>query len=231
MSSITTIAATLQDAAAGGATRSFGDSCAAIWSRAIEIWVAGGPGMILIAINALLMFAIGMRMFVRMRAKGFRRVPEKVWRLWIEHPKYREGPIGALLDVVTESTTLDGMAAVCRGVRTAEIGPFTRDLRVMKVCVATAPLFGLFGTVTGMLETFGALATGSGGDKTFAAVAKGISEALITTETGLVVALPGLFFQYQLARQKDRYSTFLAHLETVCTQGLYRRLRRTTDAA
>jgi biopolymer transport protein ExbB len=95
----------------------------------------------------------------------------------------------------------------------------------MKVCVSAAPLLGLLGTVTGMLATFGALASGSGGDKTMGLVASGISEALVTTETGLIIALPGLFFQYQLSRQLDRYKAFLAHLQTVCTQNVYRRLR------
>ena len=75
----------------------------------------------------------------------------------------------------------------------------------MKVTVSTAPLLGLLGTVTGMLATFDALAAGSGGDKTMDLVAGGISEALITTETGLVIALPGLFFQFILARKRERY--------------------------
>jgi biopolymer transport protein ExbB len=74
-----------------------------------------------------------------------------------------------------------------------------------------------------MLATFNALAEGSGGDQTMAMIAKGISEALITTEAGLVVALPGLFFQYFLARKFERYRAFLAHLETVCTQALHKR--------
>jgi len=96
----------------------------------------------------------------------------------------------------------------------------------MKICVSTAPLLGLLGTVTGMLATFGALASGSGGEKTMGMIAGGISEALITTETGLVIALPGLFFQYQLSREYERYKAFLAHLETVCTQKLYKKLRK-----
>jgi biopolymer transport protein ExbB len=108
--------------------------------------------------------------------------------------------------------------------RTTEIAPFDRDLRVMKICVTAAPLLGLLGTVTGMLATFGALATGSGGEKTMGLVAEGISEALITTETGLIVALPGLFFQYLLSRRLERYKVFLAHLETICTQKLYKKL-------
>jgi biopolymer transport protein ExbB len=96
----------------------------------------------------------------------------------------------------------------------------------MRICVSAAPLLGLLGTVTGMLGTFGALATGSGGEKTMGLVAEGISEALITTETGLVIALPGLFFQYHLTRKHERYKAFLAHLETVCAQAVHLRLSR-----
>ena len=97
-----------------------------------------------------------------------------------------------------------------------------RDLRVMKICVSAAPLVGLLGTVTGMLSTFSALASGSGGEKTLGLVAGGISEALITTETGLVIALPGVFFHFHLVRRSERYRAFLAHLESVCAQRLHR---------
>ena len=84
--------------------------------------------------------------------------------------------------------------------------------------VSTAPLLGLLGTVTGMLATFYALAEGSGGQQTMDMIAAGISEALITTETGLIIALPGLFFQFRLSREKDMYATYLARLETACMQ-------------
>jgi biopolymer transport protein ExbB len=197
-----------------------------LWAQAWRIWVDGGWAMIPIAIDAAVLFGLGVSVWLRLRAKGNRAVPEKIWRLWIEHPAHREGPIGDLLHVVTDAKTLEQSAALFAGVRAAEIAPFERDLKLMKVCIAIGPLLGLLGTVTGMLATFTALSTGSGGDQTMAAIARGISEALITTETGLVVALPGLFFHYQLAREKERYAAFLAHLETVCTQMLYRRLRR-----
>jgi hypothetical protein len=56
------------------------------------------------------------------------------------------------------------------------------------VLAAVAPLLGLLGTVTGMIATFDVLAVfGTGNAK---AMAGGISEALITTQTGLLVALP-----------------------------------------
>jgi len=174
--------------------------------------------MIALAVNAMVLFTLGMHVLLKLRAKGYRSVSEKIWRHWIDHPSERRGPIGKLLDFVTGARSLKQAAVFFEELKTTEVVPFERDLRVMKVCVSAAPLLGLLGTVTGMLATFGALATGSGGEKTMSMVAEGISEALVTTETGLIIALPGLFFQYQLTRQLERYKAFLAHLEAVCTQ-------------
>ncbi|MDY7107554.1 MAG: MotA/TolQ/ExbB proton channel family protein [Planctomycetota bacterium] len=197
-----------------------------LWEQAVSIWLSGGWAMIAIAITALVMFSIGMHVHLRLRAKGFLSVSEKTWRRWIDHPKERKGPIGELLNFVTGGASLRETTVFFEELRSTEITPFERDLRVMRICVSAAPLLGLLGTVTGMLDTFGALATGAGGDKTMGLVAEGISEALVTTETGLVIAIPGLFFQYQLARKHERYKAFLAHLQTVCTQKVYRRSGR-----
>jgi biopolymer transport protein ExbB len=195
------------------------------WNQALDIWMSGGWAMPAIAVIALLMFALGAHVHLRLREKGFLSVRERTWRRWLDHPDQRRGPIGELLDFVTGARSLKDVGVFFDELRITEVAPFERDLRVMKICVGAAPLLGLLGTVTGMLATFSALASGSGGEKTMGLVAKGISEALITTETGLVIALPGLFFQYQLGRKYERYKAFLAHLETVCSQTLYRRLR------
>ena len=195
-----------------------------VWSQAVAIWVQGGWAMPFIAALAMIMFAMGMHIYLQLSAKGFSRIAEPRWRRWIDHPQERRGPIGELLDFVTGARTLEEAATLFEELRATEVAPYRRDLRVMKICVSAAPLRGLLGTVTGMLATFGALSTGTGGEQTMEKVAAGISEALITTETGLVIALPGLFFQYQMTRKFERYRTFLAHLETVCTQRLYRRL-------
>ncbi|NQV33281.1 MAG: MotA/TolQ/ExbB proton channel family protein [Phycisphaeraceae bacterium] len=197
-----------------------------LWHQAVGIWQSGGWAMIALCINALVLFALGMHVSLRLSENGFRSVPEKTWRHWITHAEGRKGPVGQLLDFVTGAGSLTENVVFFDELRTTEIVPFERDLRVMKICVSSAPLLGLLGTVTGMLATFGALATGSGGDKTMGLIAEGISEALITTETGLIIALPGLFFQYQLTRQLERYKAFLAHLETTCAQKLYKKLQQ-----
>lgn len=212
-------------------TMSSSDQLEQLWANAWQIWRKGGWAMIAIAVNAMIMFGFGMHILIRILGKRYRSVREQTWRLWIEHAKHREGKIGRLLNIVCRADNLEDSAAVFHGLRQTELAPINRDLKIMSVCIAAAPLLGLLGTVTGMLSTFGALAEGSGGDKTMTAVSQGISEALITTETGLVVALPGLFCQYQLGRMRDYYTAFLAHLETVCTQDLYRRIREAKTAA
>lgn len=75
----------------------------------------------------------------------------------------------------------------------------TDRLAVIGVLAAIAPLLGLLGTVTGMIATFDVLATfGTGNTR---AMAGGISEALITTQTGLLVAIPGFYMKGFLERR------------------------------
>ncbi len=196
-------------------------SDANLLQEAMAIWLSGGWAMVAIAIVALVMFGTATHLWLRLRAKGFASVPERRWRTWVSRPQEGEGPIGGMIRFVTASRSRAAMAHFFEQVNATEVASFSRDLKILKVCVAAAPLLGLLGTVTGMLATFGALATGGGGEKTMAAIAGGISEALITTETGLVIALPGLFLQYRLGRGCEQYRAFLAHLETVCSLHLH----------
>jgi biopolymer transport protein ExbB len=77
----------------------------------------------------------------------------------------------------------------CAQCRASETDRFGYGLIVLGALVVAAPLFGLLGTVLGMIDTFNAVATNS--SETADLVAGGISKALITTQVGLVAALPG----------------------------------------
>ena len=87
-----------------------------------------------------------------------------------------------------------------------------RRLPFIGVLAGAAPLAGLLGTVSGMLATFAGLATSSQAqpiDK----ISIGISEALITTQAGLLIALPATFFLVVLRRQTQvTHATLQQHL-------------------
>ena len=51
----------------------------------------------------------------------------------------------------------------------------------------------------------------------------GISEALITTEMGLLIAVPGYFMAYAIKRRKDEYEAFLVRLESLTLQQFKRK--------
>jgi len=75
----------------------------------------------------------------------------------------------------------------------------TIGLTLIATLVALCPMFGLLGTVTGMVEVFDVMAiTGSSNPR---AMAGGVSKATIPTMSGMVAALSGLYFSFQLARK------------------------------
>jgi biopolymer transport protein ExbB len=84
-----------------------------------------------------------------------------------------------------------------------ELQRFSQGLPTLDTCITAAPLLGLLGTVTGMMNTFGAL---SGGDIASAAgqITGGVAEALIATACGLAIAITGLLpYNYLNARLEE----------------------------
>jgi len=74
-------------------------------------------------------------------------------------------------------------------------------LAAIQILAAVAPLLGLLGTVTGMMRTFDVITVfGTGNAR---AMAGGISVALITTQTGLMVSIPGLYMGSFLAKRAN----------------------------
>ena len=194
-----------------------------LWQEALQTWNTGGWAMIAIALTALAMFGLGLRVWLEVAAFGHRGVKLSELPRWLEQAHLREGRVGDLVSDFASCDSLDAVESRLASVQASQVRPLERELKLMKVCVSAAPLLGLLGTVTGMLTTFAALSEGSGGDQTMSAIAGGISEALVTTMTGLVIALPGLFFQYVLGRKFAEYRYFLDRLETMCRQRLLRR--------
>lgn len=87
------------------------------------------------------------------------------------------------------------------------------NLAMIQTMVALAPLFGLLGTVTGMIEVFNIMAVTGGGDAK--SMAGGVSKATIPTMAGMVAALSGVFANTYVTRIAERESVLLEdHLTT-----------------
>ncbi len=72
----------------------------------------------------------------------------------------------------------------------------------IKIIAVVAPLLGLLGTVTGMIQTFQAITLFGAGDPQ--TMAGGISQALVTTVLGLVVAIPTVFLHWMASSRAKR---------------------------
>jgi len=77
----------------------------------------------------------------------------------------------------------------------------------IKIIAVVAPLLGLLGTVTGMIQTFQAITLYGAGDPQ--TMAGGISKALVTTVLGLVVAIPTVFLHWVVSSRAKRVEEIL----------------------
>ena len=128
-----------------------------------------------------------------------------LWTLIYERLRYYRGGFAALTQA-HHARWRQVRPRAARHVRTALICDARlhaeAHLALIRVLVQAAPLIGLLGTVTGMIELFDVIAqTGSGNAR---AMASGIARATLPTLAGLGIALPGLFFAAALARRARR---------------------------
>ncbi len=90
--------------------------------------------------------------------------------------------------------------------------------KMVMTLVAIAPLIGLLGTVVGMIETFDSLASASLFSQS-GGIAGGISQALFTTQLGLVVAVPGVIIGRLLDRRGHTMELELEQIKDIlCTE-------------
>ena len=78
-----------------------------------------------------------------------------------------------------------------------------RNISIIQTCIVLAPLLGLLGTVTGMIEVFQVMAFNGGGDAR--AMAGGVSKATLPTMAGMVAALSGSFAEIYLTSTSKRH--------------------------
>jgi biopolymer transport protein ExbB len=170
----------------------------------------------------VLWYAIGYRWVTLRWGKGGRSLRRLVDR----HTRGQPGKPHGIIDtaVATGLRVMGGRPADPRAALDDALYDLELELGryeiLVQAIVMTAPLAGLLGTVSGMIETFNSLAdmslfSRSGG------IAGGISQALITTQMGLAVAIPGLLMGRFLRRRQERLADELSRLKDIlCSEVL-----------
>lgn len=124
----------------------------------------------------------------------------------LQMAKRRGGSVAAVARAALDGncTTIETYEHVINEAILSQLPRLERGISMLNVVAATAPLLGLLGTVTGMIATFDIITTHGTGDPKL--LSGGISEALITTEVGLIVAVPVLLMATYLTARSERIS-------------------------
>ena len=177
----------------------------------IEVFRAGGPVMWPLLICSLIALAITIERAVNLRSARILR-PSLVERVSglaeggrvdraIETCRDSPGIFSSIVIVGLDAAERgEGEAVAREAIEDAgrhETARLQRYLGTLGTIVGISPLLGLLGTVTGMIEVFNTIASAGAGQA--AQLSSGISQALLTTATGLLIAIPALvaynFFQ------------------------------------
>lgn len=182
-----------------------------------KLWLDGGWTMIPLFIVCVLIYVTAIRLLLHISQRGFQQVCDTDWMGWVRNPEVAEGKVGEIIRYTQDQVkSLGQIQNRFAEVVSSEVPEIDRRLTFVNVFISAAPLLGLLGTVLGMLATFQGIAAGGG--KMVDQIASGISEALITTEMGLLIALPGLVLSYVIRRKRNEQVAFLARLESYTIQ-------------
>lgn len=181
----------------------------------VEVFIQGGPVMIPLLLLSLIGLAVFLERFwylMRTRTNTDELLEEVHLALEQERlleavqitKRYR-GPVAAVLAVAVANFDRPSRELKDRLEQAGqdEVYKMERRLNWLETIAALAPLLGLLGTVTGIMDTFQVL-SGMQVVSDPTALAGGIAEALLTTAFGLVIAIPTVFVHSWLSGLVDR---------------------------
>ncbi len=182
------------------------------------VWMQGGWVMFPLLIVTAYIYYQATDMIVHLNKARLKDNPLEIWLPWIKKPELgNKGYVGDVIRyVVAYGYSAKTIIERVDSVKLKTLPDVNQRIALLTAVVTTTPLMGLLGTVIGMLTTFKGLAVSSG--QTVDLVASGISEALITTQTGLMVAIPGYIFIAEIIRRRNLFVAFLAQVENYAIQ-------------
>lgn len=185
-----------------------------VWQQMLHAWESGGWVMIALAVLGVVLYSTAAYLLISLYHSGITRASDADIRRWLDHPAEAPQKIREIIRYTADKAdSITGIAGRFKELETTRVTDYDRGIAFLNVVVIAAPLFGLLGTVLGMLLTFKAI--GVGGSSTSDVIAKGISEALVATQTGMMVAIPGLMFATLAKRWRNEFVAFFARLESI----------------
>jgi len=162
-----------------------------------QVHQGGAVGYVILGVG-LLALLIALERFVSLMLMG-----GKIRRQLKDDTPRDDNPLGRVMKVKDQypNVAYDTLELKLSEAILREMPKITRNLTLIKIISVVAPLLGLLGTVTGMINTFQAITLFGTGDPKL--MAGGISQALVTTVLGLVVAIPTVFL-YTLLNTRSK---------------------------
>ena len=194
----------------------------------------GGPIMIPLGLASIIALALGLERFISLRREkilpdGFLKGLGQAWdsdpsgRTAEQFCDQSPGAAGHVFKAGIQWRD-SGHEAVAKAVEDSairEADKMKRSLRGLSIIAAVCPLLGLLGTVYGMIDAFQRTSSSGGAAKT-ADLATGIYEALVTTASGLTIAIPAmLLYQFLLSRVDG----LIDHIDEVGTEFITKHAR------
>jgi len=177
-------------------------------------YATAGWVIIPLVLVAFISYATAIHLMITLHHRGLKKASDATLHRWVEKPDQSPAKIRELIRYTQDEVhSLKDIEGRFREVEASKIPDADRRLAFLNIMVVSAPLFGLLGTVLGMLLTFKAI--GVGGSSTSEVIASGISEALVCTQTGMMVAIPGLVMVFIAKRWRNEFVAFLSRLEGV----------------
>lgn len=194
-----------------------------------QTWSHGGVVMIAMVIVALITYATAFHLLMVLRFRGLTGASDTRLHDWVIQPAAAPSRVRELIRYTQDEVgSARDIAGRFKEVEATQVSEMDRRITFLNVLVISAPLFGLLGTVLGMLLTFKAI--GVGGSSASEVIARGISEALIATQTGMMVAIPGLIMATVAKRRRHEYVAFLSRLEGITIRH-FRRTWKTSETS
>jgi biopolymer transport protein ExbB len=189
-----------------------------------KLFLEGGAIMYMLGGVACILYATAFAALAYVNQGNLNDKEADRWEEYIRNPDLADGRLGEALNYVLHGPrlTIKTVSRRFDEIRIDLLSAIDRRLLVLNTLVAAAPLAGLLGTVMGMLAMFSGLSHGKG-PAGMQRVAAGMQEALITTQTGLTIALPGLFIGLIIKSKRDRIQGALVRLESLILSARFHR--------